>query len=675
MTSRIRRLAAAAASAALLAATGLPQGSNSCSGAQSISGVGNFAFNNASATTDGQADTLCHEFGTGQIERDVWFAWTSPASDTFTVSTCGLTSIDSRIAIYSGTTCPALNAIACNDDACSFQSSVSFTATSGASYLIRLGVYPGSSGGSGQFQISQGGPSGGCDPAAVGPDVIVGDLSGISDWGAVGSVAAYSLGTTSCNIGDQELNWIASTNDHPVIAQNIYRLEEGRFEQIGQSWLKHGFTALQQELCCDCISSGTGSRLGVGCSDPYGSGLNGSQGGLGPRFEVNPFTGLFAYPFTAQSQTGNNTYKRIQVHNDDLSSSLHPSATYYGEGQYIAKDDAQAGNGENNVSWRPLTRGSFTSGSWDLSMSSFTRREEPAIEAWQDAEPSVTLVDVAVPSEGKFVVGYDVTDNGNGTWHYEYAIFNMNSDRSAGSLSIPIAANVNVTNVGFHDVDYHSGEPFDGTDWAAQLSGSDLTWSTDSFGTDPNANALRWGTLYNFRFDADTPPQNATVTLGLFKTGSPSSVTFSAVGPSEGDGGTTTYCSTSPNSAGPGALISSTGSTSISAGTFTLVSSGAIPNGFGLFFYGPAQIQAPFGDGFRCVGAGAIGIFRFNPPTQTNALGTAQRLVNFNASPAGSGAGMITPGSTWKFQHWYRDVPAGGAGFNLSNGLSATFSP
>ena len=34
-----------------------------------------------------------------------------------------------------------------------------------------------------------------------------------------------------------------------------------------------------------------------------------------------------------------------------------------------------------------------------------------------------------------------------------------------------------------------------------------MTWSTETFATNQNANAIRWGTLYNFRFDADRPPQ------------------------------------------------------------------------------------------------------------------------------------------------------------------------
>ncbi len=79
-----------------------------------------------------------------------------------------------------------------------------------------------------------GGVAGGCTPA-TGPDVIVGDLSSIAKWGAVGDIAAYSIGTTSCNIGDMNLDWFAATSNHPVIGQNFYRYRDGRFEQIGMT--------------------------------------------------------------------------------------------------------------------------------------------------------------------------------------------------------------------------------------------------------------------------------------------------------------------------------------------------------------------------------------------------------------------------------------------------------
>jgi len=143
---------------------------------------------------------------------------------------------------------------------------------------------------------------------------------------------------------------------------------------------------------------------------------------------------------------------------------------------------------------------------------------------------------------------------------------NLNSDRSGGSFRVQLPAGVALENIGFHDVDYHSGDGvtclncacvggsrnalaceeqadcpigtcvgdrqnFDGTDWEVNLDGCSITWATTAFATDPNANALRWSTLYNFRFDANIPPEGTNVTLGLFKPGSPSEVTIQTTGP------------------------------------------------------------------------------------------------------------------------------------------------
>ncbi len=71
-----------------------------------------------------------------------------------------------------------------------------------------------------------------------------------------------------------DLNWFALPNtDHPVIPQNLYRMSGGatnddRFEQIGQSWLKHAFTALTENACSFGCNGTGGTHLGVGCSDP-----------------------------------------------------------------------------------------------------------------------------------------------------------------------------------------------------------------------------------------------------------------------------------------------------------------------------------------------------------------------------------------------------------------------
>ena len=135
------------------------------------------------------------------------------------------------------------------------------------------------------------------------------------------------------------------------------------------------------------------------------------------------------------------------------------------------------------------------------------------------------------------------------------------------------------------------------------------------------------------------------------------------------------YCEAAPNSFdAAGARIGWSGSIGISAGTFTLEVSGAPPGQMGKFYYGPVATQVPFGDGYRCVGAGSLGLFRLYPPQPVDATGQASRLLDFTSPPAGSGQGAIAPGSTWKFQYWFRDpLGPGGSGHNLSDGLSVTF--
>src|SRR5258705_755038 len=133
-----------------------------------------------------------------------------------------------------------------------------------------------------------------------GPDVIIGELIGLVqlDSGAVNGRVGISLGTDACNKGTIDVDWFAlPSGDHPFIPQNVYRMSGGadnaeRFEQLGQSWGKHAFTAASSDSFGFGCNGGGGPHLGSGCSDAYGAGLNGSQGGIGSPAWVNPFTGI-----------------------------------------------------------------------------------------------------------------------------------------------------------------------------------------------------------------------------------------------------------------------------------------------------------------------------------------------------------------------------------------------
>ena len=370
---------------------------------------------------------------------------------------------------------------------------------------------------------------GGGGSLIIGPDVIVGSVSDISKYGTVSGISAYSLGTTSCNIGDQVAWWIDTGTDdahHPVIAQNIYRLKDGRLEQIGMSWVKHGFCALDGSLCGTCNVDPYGcDALGVGCSDPYGASLNGSQSGLGPRSQINATTGVFPYPFTAPAAPAT-VGRRIQVLMSDLDPALNAGAQYFGEGHYITVDDCNAGTDNNNGAYRRITVGTISSGSYTLSLSGATIQQKYGIQAWKDhglgsgvPDPGVAIASVDVQGDGRFHVASKVTSLTGGQYRYDYAVHNMNSNRAARGFNVPLPAGVTAANLYFHDVPHHSGEPYATTDWTAATTGAGVGWSTQTYAQNTNANALRWGTMFNFSFTCSSAPANGTAIIDMFNPG------------------------------------------------------------------------------------------------------------------------------------------------------------
>ena len=360
------------------------------------------------------------------------------------------------------------------------------------------------------------------------PNVIVGDIVGTMNHGALGGITAYSVGTTSCNLGSCWLNWISGTQEHPVIGQNMYRLKDGRFEQIGQAWLKHGFSALAQNVCGTCQLPGTNTRLGVNCSDPYSAGLNGGQDGMGPKEDVNPLTGVFLFPDSRIDLEGNAIYKRLQVHTADVNPALNAGALYFVEAQYVTRDDARVDNQSDNASYRTVTVNAASP--FNLTLTGTTQRTKPAIQAWKVADSTVRESSIK-GNDGTFFISAKATALGGEVWRYEYAIQNLTFHRAGQSFTVPIQPGATITNVGFHDVDYHSGEPFSGADWTPTVTPTSVSWATQTYDVNPNANALRWGTLYNFRFDANVAPGLTAVSIGVFRPESPTSLSTIQVAP------------------------------------------------------------------------------------------------------------------------------------------------
>src|SRR6478752_2453953 len=92
-----------------------------------------------------------------------------------------------------------------------------------------------------------------------GPDIIVGDLPAMVEASPTPNPSDTQVGlgiaTPPCNNGDQPVDFLAIPNtSHSVICENLYRMSGGpnnndRFEQIGESWVKHTFGADQDDDC------------------------------------------------------------------------------------------------------------------------------------------------------------------------------------------------------------------------------------------------------------------------------------------------------------------------------------------------------------------------------------------------------------------------------------------
>lgn len=496
---------------------------------------------------------------------DVWYK-VNAAAGTWRLSLCG-SGFDTVVQVFNNNGNQPGAIVGCNDDFCGTSSQVDIVnnASSGL-YWVRVA---GKAGGNGNFAIAPTFVSGPPVPPVeiptpnLGPDVTIGNLSDVGSYGTglVNGVSyrAYAVGTDSWNIGDRYAVWISGNNQHPVIGQQMYRLKNGRFEQLGASWVKHGFLSTNSQAFSanmnypsatnrTCVTPPVGGAgLGVNCSDLYGSGLNGSRSYLGPRYDINPITGVFTYPWNPLVNNftpadGSDTIsRRLLVKASDIGDT---TARYFVDAVYFTQDDAQWNNGRNNYSYREVQAANATT------FIGNTVRRKAAIEVWPTIDSSVTLVPVdfheitttvndtlVTPNiqrtfdvQGRFFVASKVTDNLDGSWNYEYAVMNVNSHRGASRFALP-GGNLPMTNVGFNAPIYHSGDRVNNDPWVANSGTGFKSWDTDmefpATTTIPGApvnaatvsgvgpNYIRWGMLYNYRFTSTLPPRTGYARLGL----------------------------------------------------------------------------------------------------------------------------------------------------------------
>ncbi|MEZ4649469.1 MAG: FlgD immunoglobulin-like domain containing protein [Candidatus Eisenbacteria bacterium] len=372
-------------------------------------------------------------------------------------------------------------------------------------------------------------------------DVALGFLDSIDEVGRLGEypngISGITMATTSCNKGTVDIPWEAPMDmDHPGIDMQLYRETDvglyDKFEMVGYSDIKHGFFALSNSQCDPCVHWSDGSFLGVGCSDTYGAYNNSDRAWLAPRDEWNPYLGTWeclgshfagGEPDCIRrhaSEGHNEIDHRLAVRDSDLANA---NSTYYYESMYVLPDDVFK---MNNIGSKRCTM-SWDGAGWafDTPTTANDLVEGPAVLRW-DADVH-TWAQVGT-DDGYVILSSQATDLGGGMYHYEYALFNFDSDRKIRSISIP----VDMASV-IENIEYHDGDLDPANDWTATEAGGLLTFETATYAENPDANALMFQFLFNFRFDADAPPVDMDVTLGVFKPGTPDVVAAASRAPGD----------------------------------------------------------------------------------------------------------------------------------------------
>ncbi|MBL8060991.1 MAG: hypothetical protein JNK63_09790, partial [Chthonomonas sp.] len=352
---------------------------------------------------------------------------------------------------------------------------------------------------------------------------------------------AYSAATDSVNFGTHPVTWLSTSRPadvnhmHPTIGLNVFRkLATGELEQIGEGQLKHAFTALSQSVCGTCQSGAGGAALGIQCSDPYSASLNYTQSGLGPKIEVNPYTGIWNkagswYSTRPSGYTYSPTELRMKVADADVLPSAQ--ATFFMEGYYMS---GFANNGNytttnislitqtvdsnkyNNFGWRQVAMAVSSTGVASASdMGSWTNNNEenthpnrrPYITQWGD-----TRVTMQPNLVGEVITAVRVTPvSGDPGWFkYDYAVYNMDLDRQVKSFHVSVADSVNVRNITFRDIDKTATN-----EWTMTRANGDVSWEMQA-GT---PNPLIYGRLYNFRFEAQAAAVPSWVSSLMVKAG------------------------------------------------------------------------------------------------------------------------------------------------------------
>ncbi len=370
-------------------------------------------------------------------------------------------------------------------------------------------------------------------PPAGDVDVALLNLSQLTHVGSVSPEKIIIAPSASLkNIGTADVAWyekftapsVPYNNDqHPYLNWSIYREVDGRFEQIGLSGIKHAFYTVNTNCAC-----AGGHVLGLGCEDVYGVGNNDSNRDLGPRKELEAFTGLWencgSYfdPTCTGSQQNNSSDLGQNRLITDTNKLTDPNNTQlFFQAWYVIRDDIDI---FNSMGYRDFSPTQNAGGGWSMNEGTVFKNG-PALDNYVTPNSISTLESSQSysSSEGHFTVASKVVDIGNGLYRYNYAIENYDFDPRFNQFTIPLLDSPLISNFIFSDSDDNALN-----NWMFDFSQNKLHV------TGNNTNEQDWGMLFSFSFTAPAPPEQGIISINVVNPLSNNSVTSTVLIPDTG---------------------------------------------------------------------------------------------------------------------------------------------
>lgn len=376
-------------------------------------------------------------------------------------------------------------------------------------------------------------------------DVALINIGSVGQWDRGGGMVAISPSATLKNVGSANVPWYHKwfpnplmppvpqppygNDQHPYLVWGVFRLADGRFEQIGVSDVKHAFYATNVN-CEIGACKGTvklGSILGLGCEDTYSQTNNQMPSTLSFRNEVTAGYGLWNHTGSHFDQNGDGMQDPGVGDGEGfldhgalvLESDLQVmGAQYFLDAWYVVRDDV---NIFNTMGWRQIVP-AFNGSAWTFTLpTAYTTGS--VLDAWVNsaAPPARSMNALVTLPEGHVRLAVKTIGLGGGHTRYEYALMNHDFDRQIGSFFIPTDG-VSIDNLYFHDADGDAGN-----DWTATQDANGVTW------TKPGAQGLDWGTLINFGFTARSAAITGSATLTAVEAGAPAMLAPATLVPSD----------------------------------------------------------------------------------------------------------------------------------------------